>query len=422
MPIIFNNIYPERYASVVKNYSFTILIDSHIESEIVIKILINIDTLREYLTDLGESNIKIKIIFANSVIPEQLKGFDLECINSDVDFSSDETLIALAKSKSVDILWLESTKSIDDNEGYYFNIVDSEELLSQLEVFLYGHDIPWSFARPVWYISWSDFYAGCDTYLSKLNQKYISFIDHPNLDKSTIEEMRSLLLNRLMFLVHTKYKLLFYIQQRRFAKRNSLENQSFYCELSYYVNYYYVLIWGSFDQLAVICNRAYKINHTPKIEISFNNRKFKSKLKLKSKAVWDIISDKEFRDWYKKIGEIRHAAAHKPMIVLASLVEEPTSRMSEEELEKVIEKRPDLINMKNFLTDEQFNAIKDMVRNNLRLNEYSLISDEVSVFEGTNKKSIFSPLKNVEFDFNHTYPMIIRIIDIILSETLVNKS
>src|SRR5207247_2315145 len=113
------------------------------------------------------------------------------------------------------------------------------------------------------------------------------------------ERIRSLGLNRWGAIAYARDKLLFYMIQRRRAKRHKLERQEFTFELTYHLTVYFLLFWGALDQFSWIVNEICALGFTAKDwrQVGVGKRQFLDRLRERDSTMLAIFEEPEFRRW-----------------------------------------------------------------------------------------------------------------------------
>jgi hypothetical protein len=124
------------------------------------------------------------------------------------------------------------------------------------------------------------------------------------------ETGRSLVHNRLPNICFTRDRLLFYEIQRLTSVRGHWKRQAFSFEIAYYLNFYYPVLYGGFDQLALVTNQILKLG-LPEKNVGATYAGFLDALKAKSVALHGIFTDAKHVEFIKRIGALRHFASHR---------------------------------------------------------------------------------------------------------------
>src|SRR5262249_25658005 len=141
-------------------------------------------------------------------------------------------------------------------------IASPEIMLRQSELFVRGHEIPWAFSNPMFDAPWATFYFFAEPRTLNPGQAFLSVCQKKGLGAGVQEAGRSFVYNRLPNILYTRDRLLFYEMQQAAAKRARWTRQKFWFEVSYHLNFYYLLLFGGFDHLAVVVNAALALGMT----------------------------------------------------------------------------------------------------------------------------------------------------------------
>lgn len=408
MPNIYGKIYPEVQSAGLLNHRFKVLIETKEDLEKFLPFVIELCTLKAYLNDIVDSPAHLELFISfipNSKNSDICKRLGLTPVELDEDIPDYNKKIQLmAKRIDADLLITESKEVLE-----FFNKEKELNLLVEgydgakkdIEVFVRGHEVPWSFSDPAWNMPWTAFYSMSDEFGREATKIYETQFRKVGLDSQTLEIVRSLLLNRVSNICYTRDKLLFYFQQRRYAKRHGWKRQGFEFEASYYLCHYYLLLWGGIDQLSRILNNALNLGVTSFSKISIARDDFVSKIIRIDKNLGNLYKDKDFLEWIKQLRRNRHYTAHQGNIILSTIVETPKSELSDEELEREAQATATWNMMKRNLSPEMFNWYHASLKQSIRISKYKVLADDAMVIQDGEEKYIFRPLANIEWDFNN---------------------
>lgn len=408
MPNIYGKIYPEVQSAGLLNHRYKVLIEIKENLERFLPFIIELCTLKAYLNDIVDSPAHLELFISfipNSKDSDICERLGLTSIKLDKDISDyNEKIQAMAKLIDADLVITESKEVLE-----FFNKEKELSLLVEgydgakknIEAFVRGHEVPWSFSDPAWNMPWTAFYSMSDDFGKRAAEIYETKFIKVGLDSQTLEIVRSLLLNRVSNICYTRDKLLFYVQQRRYAKRHGWKRQGFKFEVSYYLCHYYLLLWGGIDQLSRILDSALNLGVTNFSKTSIVRDNFVSKIIRIDKNLGNLYKDKDFLEWIKQLRRNRHYTAHQGNIILSTIVETLKSEPSDEELEREARATPTWNMMKRNLSPEMFNWYHASLKQSIRISKYKVLADDAMVIQDKEEKYIFRPLANIEWDFNN---------------------
>lgn len=409
MPFIFNKIYPEVQSAGLLSHNFRIFVDFRIESDGLYNFLISVFTLVSYLDSIQDSPARIELTSNLSLNKEVFRIFPVSSIENSRIVDNGQ-ILDFTEKNNFDFLVTENQDLINlaKEKDNLFEIGIYREALKALEVFVRGHEIPWFFDHPSWHMPWTAAYAMSDEFGLEANELYETSFRKLKLDEETLELTRSLLLNRVSNILHTRDKLLFYVQQRRFAKRQKWERQGFQFEGSYYLNFYYLLLWGGIDQLSRIINKALGLN-VRRENASVSREDFLQNIeKHNAVSLAGVFRQEDFKKWIEQLRRNRHFAAHQGAIILSPIVEKPGNEPTDLELDQKAKSNPNWELMKRTLPPKVFEWYSKSLKESLRIARYRVIVDDAMVLKDNGKEFIFRPLANIEWDFNNFRLFVIR--------------
>jgi len=220
----------------------------------------------------------------------------------------------------------------------HMELVDTSGAKNACEVFARGHEVPWSFRLPAWLMPWTPFYSMVDADIQTM-EEFRNLAARKGVSPEVQERIRSLRLNRWSAIAYTRDKLLFFMIQRRRAKRHRLEKQDFAFELAYHLTMYFLLFWGALDQISWIVNEICGLELTANQwwKVGVAKREFCNRLRERDVAMMVILQEPEFLRWIDVLRRARHYVAHQGTAMLSPLFEKPAEEPSLAEVDRDIE-------------------------------------------------------------------------------------
>ncbi len=288
-------------------------------------------------------------------------------------------------------------------------LADCDILPTQCEIFVRGHDVPWSFGSMIWNQAWTVFYQ-----LSELRtfQEGVAFLDHchkKKVDAETFDIARMLIHNRLPNLCFTRDRLLFYDMQQAAAKRAGWERQEFLFEAAYYLNFYYMLIHGGFDHLALVVNGALQLGLPPK-NVGATYQSFLKALAGKAPEIHALFTAPNFCEFQERIAAVRHFAAHRGSVMPGTIYERPEHEPTIQELDEEIERQ----GLDTFLRSLPAGTVRDTFRENLRfkirLSKYKKAAEGIVPLDVKGKHYFIRPMNDIEWNFTKLFRFMVRVL------------
>jgi len=422
-PFIHGRIYPETESSGLVSYTLRALIDPRIVRDHWRSIL-DIDTLRIYLRSV-ESPCRIVLMLpAKRDEPqidaayESMRGLGVEELPSSVVITPEAAAAFPDARADSDALAFASTALIGDAD-----IVVSEKLVGEpecvtrfqklhielagiqrakhgCEVFVRGHEVPWSFRLPAWLMPWTPFYSMVDPDIQAMEQ-FRSLAIRKGVSPEVQERTRSLGLNRWSAIAYTRDKLLFYTIQRRRANRHKLEKQDFSFELAYHLTTYFLLFWGALDQISWIVNEICGLGFTAAQwrRVGVSKREFLDRLRERAPEMLMIFQEPEFLRWIDVLRRARHYVAHQGTAMLSPLFEKPAQEPSQPEVDRDIEQWAEWRELAGRWPPAMMETFRPIFRAKWYARNHRQISDAAFVIQGTTDSAIIFPLQNIEWEY-----------------------
>lgn len=347
-----------------------------------------------------DSPVKINLLIPS--LYEELEFENIESLPFNDSLSYEKNVQNY--SDKIDLLVTEDKTLVETFKKASFEVKNIKDAMEFIEIFLKGNDYPWSFAHKVYNHPWTTFYLTSDE-TGKEGYKKYEEATKVNVDKDSLNILRYLLLNRLGNLLFTRDRLLFYVQEKRRAKIRGWKRQDYNFELSYYLGYYYLLISGGLDQLAMVVKEilALDISAEEKIDIRLFDEKFLAKVNTKSLTIRRIF-DEEFQEWYKGLRLRRNFIAHEGSLTLTELVEEPDEGFDDKKIEKEVERQMDWTFLSQVAAPNELKEYKEWVRGLVKLQQYRVVAEDIFVVsskatkKNKRKTFIFKPLLLITSD------------------------
>lgn len=232
------------------------------------KDLDSLDVLRGYLNSIYPASCEIRIIVpdAHASTIEMLTEWRIRFLVVPITKAVGETSKVISEKELADAVqtalrcdadvlavgnvdWLPYAEEVD-SLGLF--LTDTAFLNHYCEIFVRGHDVPWAFSTQIWGQPWNGFYQMSESQTFSVGTEFLYQAHKKGLSSDAQETGRSLLHNRLPNICFTRDRLLFYDIQKMAALRAKWKRQEYAFELSYYLNFYYPLIFGGFDHAAVL--------------------------------------------------------------------------------------------------------------------------------------------------------------------------
>jgi hypothetical protein len=292
---------------------------------------------------------------------------------------------------------------IEDVEKLWILMMDCGFLLRYAEVFVRGHDIPWSFQYQVWNQPWNTFYVFAEQHTFKPGIDLLHCAFSKGASAEAQETGRSLVYNRTTNLCFTRDRLEFYGIQRLASRRNGWKRQEFGFEIPYYLNVFYLLIYGAFDHAALFVSQLLNLGLSPR-QVGATYKGFLEKLETKSPSVHAVFTSQTNTEFMERVGALRHFAAHRGSITPTKVVEKLDPEPTVEELDARIKAsgRDDLETMlPEGKEREEFRAMARSIARAEIFEEKTILEDVVPI-EINGKSYFIHPLTDTEWNFSRT--------------------
>jgi hypothetical protein len=287
---------------------------------------------------------------------------------------------------------------------------DSGTLKRQCEVFVRGHDVPWSFDYMVWCQPWTTFYTITEQRSFHVGLSFLEYCYRKNLNVDVQETGRMLVYNRLPNLCFTRDRLLFLEQQQSVAKRAKWKHQTFAFEVGYFLNFYYLLIFGGFDHIALILNYALKLRLGEK-QVGATYQSFLNALENAAPEIHALFVDPGLVAFLERIAAFRHFAAHRGSIMPGKVYKKPEVEPTVEELDAEITKRDLDRDIALFPPGPARESVRETLRYRVRLEKSEELLDGVVFVDIKGKPGFVNPMNDIEWNFNKFNSFMVKVLE-----------
>lgn len=292
--------------------------------------------------------------------------------------------------------------SVDVNDKLAFLVTDCTFLLPYSEVFSRGHDVPWAFGYKSWNAPWNAFYQLAEERTFRAGVALLRHAQERNVPANARETGRSLVFNRLQNLCFTRDRLLFYEQQRLVAKRAGWQRQRFDFEISYFLNFNYLLIYGAFDHAALFVSQLLALGLADR-QVGARSPAFLHALQKKAPALRTIFTRDRTKEFLERVGYLRHYAAHRGSLSPSIVVQAPEREPTLDELDEDIRSAGLDLLPNAFPPGPLRDSYVQMLRNNARFARYEkgkILEGVVPLEYGNGKFGFINPLLDTPWNFS----------------------
>lgn len=302
-------------------------------------------------------------------------------------------------------------------------IVSYNSIFKYLETFLRGHGVFWSFTAPYKNMNASFYYTLWEPMLNGL-AKYSGCFSDDEV-KNKVNALCNIKIPNILYSVD---KIKFYNLQNKLVGKVGDENIKmfhllpFMRELSYYVGNFYILVWGALDLIAWTMVYFYKLK-IDKNGVGLHKDSFLDLIKVKNSKIHEILTSKEFKEWYKHVSDIRHFQAHRGDVYLSPMFRGQMYMPTEEDFNKEFLNNNHWKMILQSSNDAIINRTKESLKLFLAYRKSNLMSDEVTVVidykNGKPILSAYSLLEAVDWNTQNLLKYLKTIFDELLPNTQV---
>jgi len=376
----------------------------------------NVEILREYLRSIRPSFCGIRLLVPTThaetvaLLEKLLVKFvtveisaataDTEKLINDRELASATQTALLCDADALVVTNRDSYPFIEEVEKLGILLMDTGFLTRYCEIFVRGHEVPWMFsgAMPVG-LTWNGFYHFAEQQTFKIGLDFL-YRAQKKIGADAQETGRSLIHNRLPNLCFTRDRLLFYEIQRLAALRSKWKRQEYAFEVAYYLNFYYPLLFGGCDQIALLVNQVLKLGLAEK-QVGATYQGFLDALKAKSASLHVVFTDPDHLKFVKRVAYLRHYASHRGSLAPAKLLEKPDKEPTSEELDAEIA-AAGMDDILRFMPEGELReSVREMLRTNFKMAHYEKgkIIDGVVPIEIDGQAGFIRPANDTDWNF-----------------------
>lgn len=274
-------------------------------------------------------NVSFVLVEALNATPDTLKNVDEEELAGAVQTALAHDADVLVVSR------LEWLPFIENLGGLGLFLSDLGFLRHCCEFFVRGHDVAWAFAHKIWNQPWNGFYHMAEQVTFTIGLDFLREAHEKKVNAEAQETGRSLIYNRLPNICFTRDRLLFYDMQTMAAERAKWRRQRFLFEVGYYLNFYYPLIFGGFDHIALLVNQTLQLGLAEKT-VGATYQGFLDALVAKNPRLHASFTEPKQIEFIKRIGYLRHYASHRGSLAPGKLIEKPEKELTDDEADVMI--------------------------------------------------------------------------------------
>jgi hypothetical protein len=291
-------------------------------------------------------------------------------------------------------------------------LTSTDFLLRYAETFVRGHDLPWAFAHKVWFEPWVGFYQLSEQWTFKPGMDFLYLCQSKGAGRDALELCRSLAYNRLGDLCFTRDRLCFYEIQQSAAKRAQWKRQRFSAEVAYYLNFYYVLLYGTFDHAAALVNALFNVGIKER-KVSARNPEFLKALGANLSGIQAVFEEPTHVDFIRRVAALRHTAAHRGVLTPTKVVQDLDHPPTNDELDKDIREAGLDYLPSQFQPGSMRDSFQEMLRSNARAARYEreTLMEDVVLIEIDGSYGFIHPLSDTWWNFRHCTSFLSEIFD-----------
>ena len=415
--------YPELNIHPVESNSLSLILLDNEEEQLQL-FLERLNVLRSYIEDKYQNKYSIHL-FVNNV--EYSKAIQKQYGFEVVELTKNKTeILDFANKNNIDVIYSSNKELIlelyqGQNPFELTSVFD--EVSFEIESFMTGKDIAWSFNDAVWNATWFSKYNQSDALMQAVMKLLYKYQTKKGSTQVQIDFARALT-NKAGHIRHCEEVLTSLVQKKNYSERNnSVINayglKDFYdykFEITYNLGNYYFLISGTIDIIGRLLNKTYRLGGERNIE----RDEFHTLLVKFNKDLVDLFSEKVTNEWIIWLKTRRNYVAHESNTTYTDILMGKKERAPQSAIDAIVEGLKDWNALAIFADPVRVNYMKEDAKAVVRMYEDSTVytRDAMSVpwfNKDTDKAELrtFHPLINIRADYHKIEKLLKDTIDIL---------
>lgn len=415
--------YPELNIHPIDNNQLSILL-LDVDESLMPDFLEKLNVLRTYISDKFGDRYKFQIYANGLSYTKQIQdeyGFSVITISKTKD-----DVLAYAKDKNIDVIY-----SNDDDfilelyQGQHPYELTSKfaEVSLEIEAFLTGKDIAWSFNDAVWNATWLSKYTQSDALMQSVMKLLNKYQTVKGSTQKQIDFARALS-NKAGHIRHCEEVLISLVQKKNYSHRNNSvvnaygqnDYYDYKFEITFELGNFYFLISGTIDIIGRLLNKTYKLGDEKNIE----REEFHTALASKNKELVDLYSGKAINEWIIFLKKRRNYVAHESNTTYSDFLKSKKDKTPQAEIDRIVEGLKDWAALAVFADPVRINYMKEDAKSVVRMYEDSTIitrdAMHIPWFNQETKEHEFRllhPLISIRSDYDHIHELIEATVNIL---------
>ena len=422
MPTVNGNMYPELNIHPIENPELSILL-LDVDDALLPDFLEKLNVLRTYIDDKYDNQYSFRLHINSESYSKQIQqkyGFTVAQLNK-----QKSAVLDFASANNIDVIYSSDTKFVLElYQGQHpYELLDKfSEVKLEIEAFLTGKDIAWSFDDAVWNATWLSKYNQSDAIMQNV-MKLLNKYQTQGGSREQIDYSRALT-NKAGHIRHNEEALISLVQKKNYSERNnSIKNSYGYTdsydysfEITYHLGNYYFLMSGVIDIIGRLLNKTYGLGSEQNIE----RAKFNEKLAKSNKELVSLFTEKVMNDWIIWLKKRRNYVAHEANTTYSDVLKSKAKKTPQAEIDKIVNGLKDWGALAALVGAEHVENMKQDAKFVIRIYEDSTIltRDAMSIpWFNYEEKSwdtrLFHPLINIRADYDKIYELLKSTVNIL---------
>ncbi|MBU1157288.1 MAG: hypothetical protein KJ921_15655 [Proteobacteria bacterium] len=276
-------------------------------------------------------------------------------------------------------------------------IIPLDEFADIMEIILHGNSIFLSATDSCLIYDNDTFYQSCHWKASRYSN-WFQKISVEIKSKKLFDNLHSALLNRYPYIVYSRDMVKYYEFQQDYFYRSGIR-QSYGLTLGYYLNYFYLLLWGMMDSMTLIAKLKLNLQASDRvcsISKSRSTKKYWQLIEDRLPALFNFVSKEKVQEWITVMADMRHHAAHKPIKRASLILNEGSKIQTDDEIRSEI-RRENAYLYEKF--PQKMKALEEIELQNRKIDQYEILAPRGTQINLPNGKVVMRDfVSSIDYD------------------------
>jgi hypothetical protein len=175
------------------------------------------------------------------------------------------------------------------------------------------------------------------------------------------------------------------------------------------LNFYYLLIWGGFDHLALVVRETLGLG-VPEKNVGATYKTFLDPLKMKAPEIHTLFTDPNLDQFITRIGALRHFAAHRGSIMPTEIYAKPEVEPTIEGLDADIAKSGEDDILAYLPAGDAHDSARDFLRFKAKMARLEKVADNMVLVKTAENQYFLNPMADIEWNYQKFHSFMLKVL------------